>query len=246
MLDAAQQHADNLAHTQRVLAAAGGWPVGEGPGWTAADAGLPSRFFSAAVLTDEHLDPGATVHALRARGTWRPGTSGAVVFDTWGRPGPVDVDTVPLMVRPPGPVGLVDGRVRVARDGAGLRLAEQALGPALDSPAFDACAPGTVLGPGLLELPVAAAVGVVDGAPVAVALAVDDGATIGVYLVGVAPAHRRTGLGAAVTAAAVAALEPRPALLTASTMGRAVYERLGWRTAGRTTLWRVQRVSPAR
>ena len=246
MLDAAQQHADNLAHTQRLLGAAGGWPVHEGPGWTAADAGLPSRFFSAAVLTDRHLDPGPTVAALHAAGTWRPGTTAAVVFDTWGRPGARDVDTMPLMVRPPSPFGPVDNRVQVARDAAGLRLVERGLGAALDSPAFDACAPGTVLGPGLLELPVAAAVGIVDGAPVAVALAVDDGATVGVYLVGVAPAHRRTGLGAAVTAAAVAALEPRPALLTASRMGRTVYERLGWRAVVHTTLWLVDRDSPAR
>ena len=238
---AAQQHADNLAHTQRLLACAGGWPLHEGPGWVAADALLPSRFFAAGVLTDRRLDPGPTVAALRAGGTWRACDTGAIVFDTWGRPGTGDYATVPLMVRPAGPFGVVDNRVQVARDVAGLRLVEQALAPALDSPPFNAHRPGSVLGAALLEAALAAAVGVVDGAPCAVALAVDDGATIGVYLVGVAPGHRRAGLGAAVTAAAVDALAPRAALLTATRMGRGTYERLCWRAVGQATLWLVPR-----
>ena len=206
-----------------------------------ADGLLPSRFFAAGVLTDRRLDPGPTVAALRAGGTWRPHDTGAVVFDTWGRPGTGDDTTVPLMVRPAGPFGMVDERVQVARDVAGLRLVEQALAAALDSPPFISLRPGSVLGAGLLGSGLVAAVGVVDDAPCAVALAVDDGATIGVYLVGVAPGHRRIGLGAAVTAAAVGALAPRPALLTATRMGRGTYERLGWRAAGQATLWLVPR-----
>lgn len=237
----AQQHANNLAHTQRLLARAGGWPLHEGPGWVAADGLLPSRFFAAGVLTDRRLDPGPTIEALRAGGTWRPDDTGAIVFDTWGRPGTGDCATVPLMVRPAGPFGVVDDRVQVARDVAGLRLVEQALAAALDHPPFRSLRPGSVLGAGLLASGLAAAVGVVDGAPCAVALAVDDGTTVGVYLVGVAPGHRRTGLGAAVTAAAVGALAPRSALLTATRMGRGTYERLGWRAAGQATLWRVPR-----
>jgi hypothetical protein len=39
-----------------------------------------------------------------------------------------------------------------------------------------------------------------------------------------------------VTAGALAALPERPALLTATTAGRPVYERLGFRVVGRATM----------
>lgn len=89
-----------------------------------------------------------------------------------------------------------------------------------------------VLGERLLDEPVAVAY---DRGLQAVSLAFDDGASIGVYLVGTATAARGRGLGAAVTAACLAALPPRPALLTATTMGRPVYERLGFHAVGRAT-----------
>ncbi len=49
----------------------------------------------------------------------------------------------------------------------------------------------------------------------------------------------------AVDPAAIAALPSRPALLTATTIGRPVYERLGFRVVGRATMRLRERPRPA-
>lgn len=93
-----------------------------------------------------------------------------------------------------------------------------------------------MLGDGLLDAPVTVAYAVLRGQPSSCAVAHDDGTTLGVYLVGTATAARGRGLASAVTAAALAALPDRPALLTSTTAGRPVYERLGFRVVGRATM----------
>ena len=223
-MDDAARHAANLAALQVVLARAGGWPYERGDGWLAADGCAQTRFFSFCVLTDPRVlpaDPRPTVYDGRC------GPNGWVVMDLWGRPAAGEVRSPVLMRREPGPVES-DPRVLLARTPAGLRDAEQALATGLEAPGL-----AGVLGPGLLEEPVAVAY---DAALQAVSLAFDDGLSIGVYLVGTATAARGRGLGRAVTAASLAALPPRPALLTATTMGRPVYERLGFRVVGRATM----------
>jgi GNAT superfamily N-acetyltransferase len=150
-------------------------------------------------------------------------------MDLWGRPGAAGDPRPVLMRRDPSPPA-VDPRVVVAADARQLRQADRALAVGLEQPDL-----AGVLGPGLLEQPVACAYAPGD-APQACAVAFDDGTTIGVYLVGTARAARGQGLGSAVTAGALAALAPRPALLTATTQGRPVYERLGFRVVGRATM----------
>lgn len=217
-MDDAGLHAANLAAFQLLLARCGGWPYETGDGWVAADAASASRFFSFTVLTRDGAQPTPTVY------DGREGPTGWVEMDLWGRPGaPVDPTPV-LMRRDPAPLP-VDDRVVVARS---VAEAEQALRSGLELPSLSG-----VLTAGLLDHPVALAH---DRGLQSFAAAFDDGSSIGVYLVGTATAARGQGLGAAVTAAAVAALPPRPALLTSTTMGRPVYERLGFRAVGRATM----------
>lgn len=220
--DHAGLHAANLAALQEVLASAGGWPFERGNGWVAADAAAATRFFSFTVLTRDGAQPAATVY------DGRPGPSGWVVMDLWGRPADGETRHPVLMRRDPAPLPPADARVVVARTPAQLAAAERALACGLEAPGL-----AGVLGPGLLDEPVACAY---DRSGQAVSVAFDDGATLGVYLVGTAPAARGRRLGTAVTAASLGALAPRPALLTATTMGRPVYERLDFRVVGRATM----------
>ena len=187
----------------------------------AADAASASRFFSFTVLTRDGARAAPTVYAGRS------GPTGWVEMDLWGRPGAPGDPTPVLMRRDPAPLP-VDDRVVVARTPDDVADAAEALRTGLDSPGLRG-----VLTPALLEHPVALAY---DRGLQSVAAAFDDGASIGVYLVGTAPAARGRGLGGAVTAAALAALPPRPALLTSTTAGRPVYERLGFRAVGRATM----------
>jgi len=227
----ARLHAANLAALQEVLARAGGWPFERGDGWVAADAAAATRFFSFTVLTCDGAEPAATVYDGRS------GPAGWVEMDLWGRPAPGDVRTPLLMRRDPAPLPPPDPRVVVARTLDQLTAAERALAVGLEAPAL-----AGVLGPGLLDAPVACAY---DRDEQAVSVAFDDGTSIGVYLVGTATDARGQGLGTAVTAASMAALPLRPALLTATTMGRPLYERLGFRVIGRATMRLRERRSNA-
>ena len=214
-------HAANLAALQGVLALAGGWPFERGDGWVAAEAGSTSRFFSSCVITDERCQP------ADPRPTVWLGSGRQTVWDHWGRPAVGDTRSPVLMRREPGPLP-ADDRVVVARTTDELRDAEQALRGGLEAPRLSG-----VLHGGLLSEQVACAY---DRNLLSCSVAFDDGATVGVYLVGTATAARGQGLGGAVTAACLAALAPRPALLTATELGRPVYERLGFRAVGRSTM----------
>jgi GNAT superfamily N-acetyltransferase len=73
--------------------------------------------------------------------------------------------------------------------------------------------------------------GSVDGTPVCCSMVLVTGNIAGIYWVGVAEPHRRRGLGAAITAAAVHAGVRRGcdvASLQASTLGEPVYRRMGF------------------
>jgi GNAT superfamily N-acetyltransferase len=218
--DDAGLHAANLAALQLLLADAGGWPHEQGDGWVAADAAAATRFFSFTVLTRDGAQPAPTVYGGRS------GPTGWVEMDLWGRAAPGETRHPVLMRREPAPLPPADPRVTVARTAEQLREAQVQLAVGLEAPGLHG-----VLGEGLLDHPVACAY-----APSACAVAFDDGTTVGVYLVGTATAARGRGLGTAVTAGALAALPERPALLTATTAGRPVYERLGFRVVGRATM----------
>jgi GNAT superfamily N-acetyltransferase len=74
-------------------------------------------------------------------------------------------------------------------------------------------------------------VGYVERLPVATATLFFTGETVGLYFVATAPAWRRRGLGAAITAAALEMARQREAhwaVLFASSMGYSVYRRVGF------------------
>lgn len=217
---AAGLHAANLAALQLLLARAGGWPHEQGDGWVAADAAAATRFFSFTVLTRDGAVPTPTIYEGRT------GPNGWVEMDLWGREATGETRHPVLMRREPGPLPPTDPRVTVAGTPAQLVEAERALAVGLEAPGLRG-----VLGTGLLDAPVACAY-----TEHACAVAFDDRTTVGVYLVGTAEPARGQGLGTAVTAAALAALPERPALLTATVQGRPVYERLGFRVVGRATM----------
>lgn len=79
--------------------------------------------------------------------------------------------------------------------------------------------------------------GSVDGRAVATATAwVSDG-FVGVYVVATRPEARGRGFGEALTWAATLCRPDLPATLQASEMGKAVYERMGYRTVADFTVW---------
>jgi predicted acetyltransferase len=95
------------------------------------------------------------------------------------------------------------------------------------------------MGVGLLERPECAAyVGYLNGQPVTAGLGWQTGRTIGVYNIATIPTARRRGFGEAMTARVVddgAAAGCDVAVLQASSMGRPIYERIGFQISVRYT-----------
>jgi GNAT superfamily N-acetyltransferase len=80
-------------------------------------------------------------------------------------------------------------------------------------------------------------VGRVDGRPVTTATAYVGDGFVGLYAVATAADARGHGYAEAVTWAATLCRPELPATLQASSMGRPVYERMGFRTVGEFTVW---------
>jgi GNAT superfamily N-acetyltransferase len=83
--------------------------------------------------------------------------------------------------------------------------------------------------------PIATYLARLDGEPVATAFGRSSGGVVGVYAVATVPAARRRGIGAAITSRLMTdawAGGARLAVLSASDMGRSVYERLGFEAIG--------------
>jgi GNAT superfamily N-acetyltransferase len=80
-------------------------------------------------------------------------------------------------------------------------------------------------------------VGYVAGRPVACAGAYVDGAAIGLTSIATLPDARGRGYGAALTHRAATCVPTLPSMLNSSDLGRPVYERLGFVTIARYTLW---------
>ena len=101
---------------------------------------------------------------------------------------------------------------------------------------------------GLLAPEVASAVAYVEGEPVAVAMSFTAVGCTRVGWVGTRPDHRRRGLGAAVTRAAIRGGFDRGARFSAlesSALGAPVYRALGFRDIGRNRIWSLPTTDPA-
>src|SRR4029079_14403256 len=143
----------------------------------------------------------------------------------------------PLMVRPPGavtvagPDGLTIEPVRTAAQLAEFSEVIAGGYPGLGS--GGAVAHQAVVDSGVLHL----FIGYLDGKPVATAGSAVNHGVVEVDWVCTLPQHRGRRIGAALTSAAPAVDPTLPAVLIASDEGRPVYERLGYLSMQRTTLW---------
>jgi hypothetical protein len=142
----------------------------------------------------------------------------------------------PFMVRPAGPAiraqpaGLEVERVT---DGAGLAEFEATL-----IEAYPGGPGGTFFTPGILDVDgVGLWIARLDGACVATAAGHHGGAVNGVEIISTRPTARGRRVGEAVTWAPTLARPDLPAALFASDLGRPVYERMGFVSVLRFTLW---------
>ncbi|WP_405004173.1 GNAT family N-acetyltransferase [Kitasatospora purpeofusca] len=145
---------------------------------------------------------------------------------------------MPIMLRLPGPIAapaLDVTRVERAED---LRAAEQVVIEGFDLDGFQPYHPGELFPASLIEQPgvdvfLASIDGTVAGAGVSV---VADGVASH-YWIATSSAFRSRGVGRAVMLAALADATDLPATLTASKLGRPLYESLGYEVASPSTWW---------
>ncbi|MFI9158890.1 GNAT family N-acetyltransferase [Kitasatospora aureofaciens] len=145
---------------------------------------------------------------------------------------------MPVMLRPPAPVGepaLDVVRVRRPED---LQEAERVVIAGFGLTGFEPYRPGELFPMALIDQPgvdvfVARHEGVAAGA--CVRLVHDSVASH--YWVGTSPQLRSRGAGRAVMLASLAGLASLPATLTASKLGRPLYESLGYTAAAPATWW---------
>jgi GNAT superfamily N-acetyltransferase len=175
------------------------------------------------------------------------GRSGAVfLFSPWPTPdlrphGWALVEYQPLMLRPAGgvapppPAGL---RIAEVRDEASLRAFETAILQGFSLPEVAALGPGAAFGTGLLaDDRMRLWVGWEGDRPASAAATFVAAGINDVTLVATVPEARGRGYGAALTWRASLADPALPALLIASVEGRPVYERMGYVSLFRFTLW---------
>lgn len=99
---------------------------------------------------------------------------------------------------------------------------------------------GTFIPPSVMDNPRCQAwIALRDGAPAAAVVTYDDGESLGFYWLATRAEHRGAGLGAALMTSALAAAPERASALVATRLGRPLYERLGYRVAGRTRWYNV-------
>ncbi|MGW2371792.1 GNAT family N-acetyltransferase [Kitasatospora sp. NPDC001683] len=158
---------------------------------------------------------------------------------------------MPIMVRAPGPVGEAAGeaalqvvRVRRSED---LQAAERVVIEGFELTAFEPYRGGELFPMALIGQPgVDVFVASYDGVAAGACVRAVHEDVVGHFWVGTSPAFRSRGVGRAVMLASLADLAHLPATLTASKLGRPLYESLGYTAAAPSTWWASQRVSASR
>lgn len=147
---------------------------------------------------------------------------------------------VPCMIREPGGEGRpqpTELEIVEVDDARSIREAE-----ALIDEVFEAHSePGSLLTPACLDERFRVWVGRVEDRAVTTATAYIADGFVGVYAVATAPDARGHGYGEAMTWAATMSRPELPATLQASSMGRPIYERMGYRTVAEFTVWDRER-----
>jgi hypothetical protein len=211
----------------------------------ASDSGLPEPIANSASLL-RPLDDGAAPE-LTARLDAFFAESGMpwILWSAWPTPDLTDLGYhlgghPPLMVREAGAVAraLPDGlRVIEARDPEMLTVFDRSFVDWYPLDHIRETADGRLFLPATLAAGNRFWIGYDGDSPVTVAAArVSDG-VVGVYAVATAPGARGRGYGAAITDIAARCEPSLPALLQASDLGYPVYQRLGFETVTRYTLW---------
>ncbi len=238
--------AANLAEAFAGTAGRGGFRTERWDDVWAADPGAPEPLVNTVTplrpITDETA-PELTARLDRIFGggdggpwtvwsAWPAPALAALGYDLIGEP--------PLMVRPPRgvpiplPAGLQITEVRTAGE---LATFEQTFIDGYPAPALQPVDPGALFRSGALGGPTRFWIGSVDGQPVTVAASCELAGVVGVYFVATLPEFRGRGYGAAITDWAARVTPSLPAVLQSSDLGRPVYERIGFETAARFSLW---------
>jgi hypothetical protein len=176
----------------------------------------------------------------------------AFLFSAWPTPdlrshGWTLVDHQPLMYRPSGgevpppPPGL---RIEAVRDEEGLRAFETAIVRGFPIQELEGQGPGAAFSPDLLSDDRQRMwVGWEADQPLSAAATFVEAGINDIILVATVPEARQRGYGAALTWQATLADSALPSLLIATDEGRAVYERIGYTSLFRFTLWSRDRPS---
>ena len=214
---------------------------------TLTDRGSPALFGNIAVA-GRPLDDAAWREAAALMHSFyraRPGGP-FLLFSAWPTPDlvPLDFGRIghpPLMVRMPAPLAVdpIDGfEIRPVVDAAGAAEWERTLVDGFPEPALQPVQPGCLLPERALRVERWRHwVGYLDGRPVGTASAWLEDHHLHVEFIATLESARGRGIGRALTATASLARPDLPAMLIASDLGRPVYERLGYRTLLRFTLW---------
>ena len=143
---------------------------------------------------------------------------------------------MPVMLRLPGPVESPALDVVPALDAESLATAERIVIDSFGLSRFQPPRPGDLFPPGLVEDGDAAVhLAIVDAQPAGACIRMLADGVGSHYWVGTSEAFRSRGVGRAVMLASMADLQDRPLTLTASRLGRPLYESLGYTVGGMST-----------
>ncbi|KJY35099.1 GNAT family N-acetyltransferase [Streptomyces sp. NRRL S-495] len=145
---------------------------------------------------------------------------------------------MPIMLRLPGPVSAPALDVTRVQRPEDLQVAEQVVIEGFDLDGFQPYRPGELFPTSLIEQPgVDVFVASVDGAVAGAGVSVLADGVASHYWIATSSAFRSRGVGRAVMLGALAHLADLPATLTASKLGRPLYESLGYEVAAPSTWW---------
>ncbi|MFD5468394.1 GNAT family N-acetyltransferase [Kitasatospora sp. NPDC127059] len=151
---------------------------------------------------------------------------------------------MPVMLRPPAPLGPEGGpapgviRVRRPED---LRAAERVVIEGFELTGFQPHRPGELFPMALIGQPgVDVFLATREGVPAGACVSVVDEGVGSHYWVAASPDFRSRGVGRAVMLGSLAALAHLPLTLTASKLGRPLYESLGYTAVAPSTWWASQ------
>ncbi|MFC5219765.1 GNAT family N-acetyltransferase [Streptomyces coerulescens] len=145
---------------------------------------------------------------------------------------------MPIMLRRPGPVSAPAAEVIRVQRAPELQAAERIVISGFELTGFVPYRPGEMFPTTLIEQPgVDVYLAVLNGEAVAACVTVTDDGFGSHYWVGTPPEHRSRGAGRAVMLGALAPMANLPVTLTASRLGRPLYESLGYTAVTMSTWW---------